>query len=210
MWQDFVKFMVEGGWVMWPILGVGAIAIAIALERAIYLYVLNHKDSRKLVSVTLELVAEGKVKEAIHQIERKKTPLRRLVHVALTRYQEGLSIDEIRKGVEEAAIKQVPRLSSRLNLLSLLANVATLLGLLGTIFGLQDAFHSLRLAEGAAKAQALALGISTAMNTTAFGLVVAIPCMIAYTQLINRQSKLTDDLDEATLMVLNTLEGFRK
>lgn len=210
MWQDFVKFMIEGGWVMWVILGVGAVAIAIALERVIYLYCLNKKDSRRFVSVTLEQVEEGKVQDAIRHTERVKTPVSRLIHVALLRYQEGLAIEDIRKGVEEVAIKQVPRLSARLNLLSLLANVATLLGLLGTIFGLQDAFESLRLAEGAAKAQALALGISTAMNTTAFGLVVAIPCMVLYTQLVNRQAKLTDDLDEAALTVLNALEGFRK
>lgn len=210
MWQTFVRFMIEGGWVMWVILGVGAIALAISLERVIYLFLVNGKDSRRLVAVILEKVEEGKIQEAIHQVQRKKSPLRNLVRIALERYQEGASTEDIRKGVEEAAIKQVPRLSERLNLLSLLANVSTLLGLLGTIFGLQSAFHSLRLAEGAAKAQALAMGISTAMNTTAFGLIVAIPCMVAYTQLVNRQSRLTDDLDEATLRVLNTLDGFRK
>lgn len=210
MWQSLAKFMIEGGWVMWIILGVGIFAAAILLERTLFLFIGHRGDSRKFVSNILELVSEGKTDVALRGLGKRKTPLANLIFVALLRHHEGLGSDDIRKGVEEASIKEIPRLSNRLNLLSLAANVATLLGLLGTIFGLQDAFSSLRLAEGAAKAQALALGISTAMNTTAFGLVVAIPCMVAYTQLINKQARLTDDLDEATVTTLNFLESLRK
>ena len=97
-------------------------------------------------------------------------------------------------------------MSQRLNYLSLFANIATLLGLLGTIAGLQVSFSSLVAVEAAKKATMLAQGISQAMNTTAFGLIVAVPCMILYTILFNKQQALTKDLDEAVVRLLNYMK----
>ena len=129
-----------------------------------------------------------------------------LLKTALERFDAGMDIEEIREGLEEEAIKQVPRLSQRLNYLTLFANIATLLGLLGTITGLQLSFSSLANVEAAKKAAMLASGISQAMLTTAFGLIVAIPCMVIYTFLYNKQSQLVKDLDEATVKFLNYLK----
>ena len=128
-----------------------------------------------------------------------------LFRTALERFNSGLPIDEIREGVEEAAIQQVPRLSQRLNYLSLFANIATLLGLLGTITGLQLSFSSLATVDAAKKAALLATGISQAMITTAFGLI-GCPCMVAYTFLVNKQNQLTKDLDEAVVKFANYLK----
>jgi biopolymer transport protein ExbB/TolQ len=86
------------------------------------------------------------------------------------------------------------------------ANIATLLGLLGTIVGLQTLFDSLAVVTAEKKAQMLASGIATAMNTTAFGLIVAVPCMIMYTTLFNKQALITKDLDEAVTKLLNYLK----
>jgi biopolymer transport protein ExbB/TolQ len=100
-------------------------------------------------------------------------------------------------------------MTQRLNYLSLFANVATLLGLLGTIGGLQVSFSSLAAAEAAKKATMLAAGISQAMNTTAFGLIVAVPCMIMYTALSNKRDRLLKDLDEAVVRLTNYLKRRR-
>ena len=112
----------------------------------------------------------------------------------------------IRQGAEESALSEVPRLSKRLNYLALFANIATLTGLLGTIFGLQQSFSALGATEAAMKAAMLAAGISQAMNTTAFGLMVAIPCMVAYAMLSNMQSRLAEEVDASSIRVLNYLE----
>jgi len=118
-------------------------------------------------------------------------------------YAGGLAYEDIQEDVDEAAIKEMPRMTQRLNYLSLFANIGTLLGLLGTIVGLQDMFRSLAAVEAEKKAAMLASGISQAMNATAFGLIVAIPCMVMYTTLYNKQQQITKDLDEALVRLLN-------
>jgi biopolymer transport protein ExbB/TolQ len=117
-----------------------------------------------------------------------------------------MSPDAVQEGVEEAAIRELPKLSERLNYLALFANIATLLGLLGTIAGLQVSFSSLASVEAAKKATMLAKGISQAMNTTAFGLIVAVPCMIFYTMLNNKQQRLTKELDETVVKTVNLIK----
>jgi len=105
------------------------------------------------------------------------------------------------------AIQEVPRFARRINYLAMFANIATLTGLLGTIFGLQRSFSSLAVAEASEKAAMLASGISQAMNTTAFGLMVAIPCLIAYAKLSNLQASRTEELDACSVRLLNFVES---
>jgi biopolymer transport protein ExbB/TolQ len=121
----------------------------------------------------------------------------------------ALNSDKIQEGLEEVAIQEVPRLSERLNYLVLFANISTLLGLLGTITGLQLAFSSLGTVEASKKASMLATGISELMVCTAFGLMVAIPCMVAYTFLNNKCARLTKDLDESVVKFMNYLKKKR-
>jgi biopolymer transport protein ExbB/TolQ len=100
----------------------------------------------------------------------------------------------------------MPRMITRLNYLSLFSNIATLLGLLGTISGLQASFSSLAAVEASKKATMLAAGIAEAMNCTAFGLIVAVPCMVMYTVLYNKQQQLTKALDESVVRIVNFMK----
>jgi biopolymer transport protein ExbB/TolQ len=206
MIETAAKFFNEGGAFMWVILGVGAFALAVIVERLFFFFVTCRGNPRQLVSRIAKAIGNNNTEEAAKIVSSKKSPIHKLIKVAVQRYHKGLAYEEIQQGVEEAAIKEIPRFSSRLSSLGMFANIATLTGLLGTIFGLQVSFSSLQLAEGAEKATALANGIAQAMNTTAMGLMVAIPCMIAFTQLSNVQASLTEDLDEATVKMLNYLE----
>ncbi len=205
-----VKFLAEwfnnGGPFMWAILAVLAFSCAVMAERVIFFYLVCGRKGNLLLSQVAGLLNSDKSREAGELLSRGRAPLQVLFRTALERFNSGLPIDEIREGVEEAAIQQVPRLSQRLNYLSLFANIATLLGLLGTITGLQLSFSSLATVDAAKKAALLATGISQAMITTAFGLIVAVPCMIAYTFLVNKQNQLTKDLDEAVVKFLNYLK----
>ena len=196
----------EGGPFMWVILVVLAIACAIVIERLIFYFIICNINGAKLVANIAKALNNDKVDEAKTIASSRKAPVNKLVQVAVERYGEGMSVDDIQEGVDEVAIKELPKMSQRLNYLSLFANIATLLGLLGTIAGLQVSFTSLAAVEAAKKATMLAQGISQAMNTTAFGLIVAVPCMISYTILFNKQQALIKDLDEAVVKLLNYIK----
>ncbi len=199
----------EGGPFMWIILGVLAVACAVALERFIFYVFVCRTNGAKAVSLIAKAINEGKPQEAEQITNRRKAPVDVLLATAVDRFRQGMSEQEIREGVEEAAIREVPKMSQRLNYLALFANIATLLGLLGTIAGLQVSFSSLAAVEASKKAGLLAQGISQAMNTTAFGLIVAVPCMVLYTILNNTQLRLTKDLDEAVVRLMNYLKKAR-
>jgi len=207
--ESLAKQFNEGGLFMWPILFVLACACAIAIERVIYYYVICRVNGGKLIADIAKALNADKIDEAEKIAAKKRIPVYALIKTALERYKAGMGQEDIQDGVEEAAIKELPRLSSRLNYLSLFANVATLLGLLGTIQGLQISFTSVASIEAAKKATMLAQGISVAMNTTAFGLIVAIPCMIVFTILSNKQKALTKDLDEVMVKLVNYMKKKR-
>jgi biopolymer transport protein ExbB len=193
----------EGGFFMWIILGVLAAATAVVFERLVFYFIICRGQGSKVVAQIAEAINSDQPGTARNLIGKGKSPLDRLLHIAIERYENGMALEDIREGVEEGAINELPRMSQRLNYLSLFANVATLLGLLGTIAGLQVSFSSLAAAEAGKKALLLARGISQAMNTTAFGLIVAVPCMIMYTVLANKRDRLVKDIDASVVRLLN-------
>ena len=109
--------------------------------------------------------------------------------------------------MEGAYLEAAPILQKRTGYLSMLANVATLLGLLGTILGLIQAFHGVTLQDTTMKQEVLAKGIAVAMSTTAFGLIVAIPCLIAFHILTSRQNQILDSIQHAATQLLNLVSA---
>jgi biopolymer transport protein ExbB len=209
MIQSLAAWFNGGGVFMWPILGVLALGVAIVVERMIFYYITcKGHGSHMVANVVKSLNNDSSAENAKAQLSGK-APVTVMLRTALDRFDAGMPIKEIQEGVEETAIQEMPRLSERLNYLVLFANVATLLGLLGTIMGLQKAFSSLGVVEASQKAAKLASGISELMVCTAFGLMVAIPCMIAYTFLHNKELRLTKDLDESVVKLMNYLKKKR-
>jgi biopolymer transport protein ExbB/TolQ len=199
------RFFEHGGAFMYVILFLLAIAVAVAIERVIFYLIVCRGNSGRLAADLAQAIGENRAADA-EKLCQGNAPYKILLRTALQRYQAGANIKEIRQGVEEAAIVQIPRFPRRLNYLSLFANIATLVGLIGTLFGLQKSFNSLAAVEAAQKTTLLANGIAEAMNTTAFGLLVAVPCMIIYTVLTNQQNSLLEDLDSSLVKFLNFLE----
>jgi biopolymer transport protein ExbB len=205
MIQTFAAWFADGGKFMWVILAVLAVSVAVVIERLFFYYGICGVNGRKTVADMARALNENKIDDA-KRLVVSGAPLTSLLRVAVNRYSDGMSIEEIQEGVEEASIQQVPRFSKRLNYLSLFANIATLLGLLGTISGLQLSFSSLVSVEASKKAAMLAKGISEFMTCTAFGLVVAVFCMVFYTILSNKQNQLIKDLDESVVKCINYLK----
>jgi len=208
--ETLARFINEGGVFMWWIGGILAFAIAIIIERTLFFYYTCKKNGSRLVTDIAKHLNDSNYSAALKLLENNNSPLNNILTIAVKRFSEGFIYEDIQQGVEEISIKELPRFGKRINYLGLFANIATLTGLLGTIFGLQQSFSSLATAEASEKAAMLAAGISQAMNTTAMGLMVAIPCMIAFTQLSNIQSEYIEEVDEATVKLLNYLEKKKK
>ncbi|KMQ51165.1 biopolymer transport protein ExbB/TolQ [Chitinispirillum alkaliphilum] len=194
-----------GGDFMWIILAVFALAVAVMIERLIYFFIYCNNDTMKTASNLIAKLKSGNIKDAEQIASSRTTPMHKLMNVAVSSYSGGKEPEIIIERIEQAAIRELPRLSNRINYLSLIANVSTLLGLLGTITGLQLSFSALA-DDASQQAAMLAVGISKAMNTTAFGLIVAVPCMVMYTFLSNKQQKLVKTIDEAVSHIVSAIK----
>ncbi|HFE63443.1 hypothetical protein B1H10_04580 [candidate division KSB1 bacterium 4484_188] len=199
---------------MWFILALLVIAVAIAIERIYYVMVRSNVNSDKFMMEVRKLVTSGNIKRAIELCEQgKQKALPYVVLAGLKRVAESESLDfrSIQNAVDEGTLEVIPQLQKRTNYLSMLANVATLTGLMGTIYGLIIAFEAVggsEIAE-ADKPKILAQGIAVAMNTTIFGLAVAVPTLIVYNILQNKTTQIIDEMDEHLVKLINLITGNR-
>jgi biopolymer transport protein ExbB len=207
MLELLARYFADGGPLMWAILAIVGCATAVIVERSAFYLIRCRDRSGPLVADAVKALNHALPERALRIVSRRQGPLNAVLAVAIERYRDGHSHAEIRQAVEEVALREVPRFSQRLGYLSTFANVATLAGLLGTIFGLQVAFRSLVVTNAAEKAAVLASGIAQAMNTTSFGLIVAIPCLLAHAVLVNLQTRRAEDLDAGAIRLLNYLEN---
>jgi len=188
---------------MWVILAVMGTALSIILERTFFYFRQGNEGANELAAKTAESVLANDYQTALENLDEEGGPTQRLMRRAVEEAWEGGNEQDIRLAVEELAIREMPRFSRRLNYLAVLANVATLAGLLGTIFGLQQSFSSLAVADATEKASVLAAGISQAMNTTALGLIVAMPILLMHSRLVSMASSRTEDCDAGLVKLLN-------
>lgn len=192
----------------------GAIAMAVAVERIYFIVVRSNVNADKFMAEVRKLVAGGNMERAIELCEKgRNKALPFVVLRGLKRANESDTLDfrAIQNAVDEGTLEIIPKLKERTSYLSMLANVATLTGLMGTIYGLILSFASVG-AEGipeSEKSKLLANGISTAMNTTIFGLMIAIPTLIVYTYITNRTGKIIDEMDEHLVKLINLITGNR-
>ncbi len=184
----------NGGLFMYVILATLIFAIAIIVERFIYIAVKNRIDAPKFVNRVVELIKNGSVAKAIELCRMSRAALPVITEAGLRAY--GKSPKDIQSAFEIAAMSELPKLEKRTHYLSMIANVATLLGLLGTIIGLIQSFQAVAGADSSQKAALLSAGISVAMNTTAFGLIVAIPCMVFHSYIQAKTSTIIDEINE--------------
>ena len=203
-YNAIVKFFQDGGLFMYPIMVVLALGVAIALERYIYLS-LCRTTNRRAWKQLLPLLSSGKYQQALAVTEKSGTAIGRVLGYGLSRTKSARRRDDIEVAMEEGLMEVVPRLEKRTQYLATFANIATLLGLLGTIIGLIQAFTAVANVNPAEKADLLSASISVAMNTTAFGLMAAIPLLLVYALLQSKTSELVDSLEMASVKFLNMI-----
>lgn len=196
--------MSDGGIWMYFILVVSIVAIGIIIERFIFLFFKYNINASAFMAQIQKLVMANSIDKAIKLCNAAPSAaLARVIKAGLTRANKGP--EEIQNAVEEATLEVVPHIQKRTGALQALANIATLLGLLGTIIGMIGAFKDLAEVPPAERQKALGKNISLAMNTTAFGLIVAIPCMLAHVFLSGVTKKIIDDIDLYSVKLENLL-----
>ncbi len=208
MADSVIRAFQAGGGFMYAILGVMIISIAIMVERFIYISVKNRIDETAFVNKIIELLQKGAVSNAIELCRMSRAALPQITRAGLEEY--GKSPAEIQNAFELAAMSEIPKLEKRTQYLSMFANVATLLGLLGTIFGLIDSFQAVASADASQKATLLSAGISVAMNTTAFGLIAAIPALIGYSYIQEKTNELIDSINENVARIYRRMASAQK
>jgi biopolymer transport protein ExbB/TolQ len=202
---QFNPFSRTGIW-MFLILMVAVYSLTVIIERAYTLWFRYKIDANQMLSRILSFVDSNNYSRAIEVCNsRQNHPMCVVLKSGLLKANR--TDIEIRRALEQTTLKVGPEVGKRTPFLATLANVATLLGLLGTIFGLILAFEGVGAASAAKKQEVLAKGIAVAMNTTAFGLIVAIPTSVGHAILSARQGKLLDTIEDSAMTLFNHLSA---
>jgi biopolymer transport protein ExbB/TolQ len=204
IYSSIVGFFQNGGLFMYPIILVLAAGLAIALERYLYLTTTQVRSNALWKEVT-PFIKAGKFTEAVAITRQSKAAIGTILTYGLNRIKTARRRDDIEKAMEESLMEVMPQLEKRTHYLATFANIATLLGLLGTIIGLIRAFTAVSGANPAEKADLLSASISVAMNTTAFGLIAAIPLLLMHAVLQTKTTEIVDSLEMASVKFLNTV-----
>jgi biopolymer transport protein ExbB len=199
---SIVGFFATGGIFMYPILLVFAFGVAIAVERYVTLSRVTAANQATWDEIQ-PVLAEGDFDKAREMTSQSESTIAQVLNMGLSLQGAVRRREDIEIAMEESMMEIVPRLEKRTPYVALASSIATLLGLLGTIMGLIQAFTAVANANPAEKADLLSASISVAMNTTAFGLMVAIPLLVTHAVLTSKTGDIVDSLEMATVKALN-------
>ncbi|MEJ2415569.1 MAG: MotA/TolQ/ExbB proton channel family protein [Exilibacterium sp.] len=202
--DKIVAFFLEGGFWMYPIMIVGAIGIATAIERFIMLMKIE-RANKVMWDRVQPILAKGDFDSARKLTSTNNSTVSKLLEVGLGLQGLVRRREDIEIAMEEEMMGIIPMLEKRIGSIALFANISTLLGLLGTILGLIAAFNAVANANPAEKADLLSASISIAMNTTAFGLITAIPLLFFHYFLNYKSGMIVDSLEMASVRTLNVI-----
>jgi len=206
---SIVGFFQKGGMFMYPILIVFTVGVAIAVERWMQL-TRTRNENRKIWDQIQPVLSKGEFDKARAIVNEDKSTVSQMLSMGLARQGAVRRREDIEIAMEESMMEIIPQLEKRTPYLALLSNIATLLGLLGTIMGLIEAFTAVSNANPAEKADLLSASISVAMNTTAFGLMAAIPLLLVHAKLTSTTGQIVDSLEMASVKALNSISSFAK
>lgn len=205
MLETVARFFQEGGAFMYPIAIVLAIGLAITLERFIYLSGVRRRNKLAFEKGILPMLRKRDYQRAMKAANASDSAIADIMSAGIGRLLSNHRREDIEYAMEEGLMEVLPRLEKRTQYLATLANVATLLGLLGTIIGLIAAFTAVAAADPSQKASLLSESISVAMNTTAFGLMSAIPLLMFHAILQTRTNEIVDTFEMAGVKLLNII-----
>ncbi len=207
MW--LVEKFNEGGIFMYAIFIFAILSFALIIERYLTLFKKEKEAKSTFRTQLLSFIAQGDFTAAVRFAEtnnsNESASLSRIAKIGCTLRAQGAGDEEIQARMDEALSNEIHNLDRNTGFLGMFGNVATLLGLLGTITGMIHSFAAVASANPADRATMLSRGISEAMNCTAFGLIVAIPALIAFAVYQNKTDRLVAKLTGLTSEIFHDL-----
>ena len=207
--NSMLAFFYKGGMFMYPILLVFVIGLGIALERWFRLSRIRSVN-RNMWKRLYPMLVKGEFEKVTAVVSKDKSTIAQMLGMGLARHGAVRRREDVEIAMEESMMEIIPQLEARTPYVALLSNIATLLGLLGTIMGLIEAFTAVANANPAEKADLLSASISVAMNTTAFGLMSAIPLLLFHAKLTSATGQIVDSLEMASVKALNSISTFQR
>lgn len=194
----------KGGFLIYPLIFCSLLALTVIIERAISLSraQINKRIFMKRLS---EFISRNRIMDAVHYCERYNVPLARIIKAGLIKHNQ--TRDYIQSSIEKAVREEVPFLERYLGILATITSVAPLLGFLGTVSGMIKVFTQVEASSGLINPKMLSGGIWEALLTTAFGLAIAIPTLVAYNFFLSRSHTLVNEIEDASVEMLSLLKG---
>ena len=202
--SGITSFFRDGGLFIYPIALVLILGLAISVERWRFLNGERLRNQKAFDDFLPLLRTDDHAKMTLFTRDNN-APVSRMIGCGLDMMQVTRQRADVEQAMAEGMMETVPRLEERTGYLAVLANVATLLGLLGTIIGLIAAFSAVANADPSEKSKLLSLSISVAMNTTAFGLIAAIPLLVTHAMLTNKTNAIIGSIEMAGVKFLNVM-----
>jgi len=196
-----VEYFVNGGPFMWPILILLIFGLMFALER-FYSLMMSSINSKKFYSEVISTLDSDGVDAALNLCNKTRGPIAEVFHAGLSRSHRG--VDEVEKAIQNAGTVEMSFLEKNMIWLNLVVTVAPMLGFTGTVAGMIKAFDSIEAANNISPA-VVAGGISQALLTTAFGLIVAIIIQLLQNFFVSRIDRLVLDMEENSMQLVDHL-----
>lgn len=180
-----------------------AVVLAIIIERALYFLGRGHINARAFLDQIKRLLAANNIDRAKKLCDATSAPIARVAKAGLNRMHRGDAA--VAQAMEETMVDVTPEVKTRIAALWSMANITTLTGLLGTITGLIRTFAGVASANPSERQKMLSEGIAEAMYNTAYGLSIALLCMLAHLLLSTASKRVIADLESFSLRLENML-----
>ncbi len=198
-----VDLFLQGGIFMWPILGLLIFGLMVTLER-IYTLTKASLVTKKFIPRINKALKDKGVDEALEVCKKTPGPIAEVFHAGLSRADQGVEVVE--KAIETAGSIEMAFLEKGMIWLSTVITVAPMLGFAGTVSGMVRAFQDIAAANDISPA-VVASGISEALLTTLFGLIVGITIQIFYNLFTSRVDSIIIDMEENSVNLLDILSA---
>lgn len=197
------QYFIEGGMMMWLLGALSILGLGTILERTAY-FLKNERDLKgNFKDEIIKLVRAGEEEEAIKLCERTNNSVSRTVKSILLAYKyENDMYESKEKLMKEKALEQIENLERRLSILGIVSYISPMAGLLGTVLGMIKSFKVIAI-QGAGDPNVVANGISEALITTAAGLLIAIPAIIAYNLFNRKADKIMMEIEKTSTALIN-------
>ena len=203
MTEYLLELWESTGWMIWPLAFCLVVGIVVIIIKFISLTSKAVKTTKILKDVD-ELLTQQRIREALELTRDTDTPAANILYAGLERHEEGT--ERVMKAIENQGLLEMSKLESGLTILATLTNIAPLPGFLGTVIGMIVAFQSIE-AAGEVEATLVAGGIRVALQTTAAGLMIAIPVSIGHNYFVAKIDGLVVDMEESAQKMVDTLHA---